>query len=102
MVPSGALRLGCGTLNHSRIYGDSCARDSLKRGFVWRHLNDYERTIFIEGFGRETGSTRVAAAQLSRGAFGEIVDSFLRLYALIDMVVTRKDDANAIFNEQRL
>src|SRR5215475_14137540 len=59
--------------------------------------------IFIEAFRVEWAfQVDIAAASFSPGASDEVVNTFLRLNTLIDMVVREEDDVDSVANEERL
>src|SRR5713226_1445484 len=92
----------CGPLDQPGINGIPGARNRLEVQVSAGDLDQHEREVGVKSLQRHAGLCQVAVAQLARRAFGEVVDPFLRLDALVDVIVTRKYDVHAVPGKQRL
>src|SRR5215213_7806343 len=87
----------------ARVYGLARAGDDLEVHLVAGDFEDHERHVLVErlrGQGRVV--VHVAVAQLAARARDEIVDAFLRLDALVEVLVAGEDYVDAVLQKDRL
>src|SRR5262249_52430339 len=89
-------------VNHAAVDRLTGSRSGLKEQIVAGDLHERERLILVEVRRRHRRWTNVAPAQLAARAVDEVRDASLRLDALIDVVVARVHDVDAVSHEQRL
>ena len=75
------------------------AGESLKIHFIARDFDQHECAIGVESLLRHSGFCQVAIPQLAGRTFGEVVDAFLRLDPLVDVVVAGKHRIHAVLDE---
>src|SRR5215467_12092142 len=89
-------------MDRSGIDGQPGPRNRLEEQISPGDLDQHEALILIEAGGLELGPHDVAAAQLAARALDEVVDPLLRVQALVEMLVPREDDGDAVPDEERL
>ena len=89
-------------VNRSLVNGLAGTRDHLEMKFVSRDLVQHEALVLVEAGGHLRRRLDVALAKLSACTGDEVEDSFLRLQAFVDMVVTGIDDVDAVLDKNRL
>src|SRR6185503_13680672 len=95
-------RLAVLAADRAGVDGRPRARDRLEEELVASHFDQHEGVVLVEIGGRQARGVRVAPPQLAARAGDEVGDALLRLDALVDVVVPREDDVDAVLDEQRL
>ena len=88
--------------DHARVHGAPVREIVWKEHLVAGDLHQHERLVLIEAGGGHRRRLQVALAQLPARALDEIGDALLRLDPLVDVLVAREHDADAVPHEQRL
>ena len=89
--------------DHARVDHFPGARDRVEVQLVAVDLRDQERLLVSNADRREAGAAiDVSLPQLAARSDDEVGDALLRLDPLVDVVVSREDDADAVLEEQRL
>ena len=70
--------------------------------FVDVDFDQHERLILVEGHRGHLRPYQISLAQLAARAGNEVGDAVLRFDALVQMVVAREHDVDAVLDQQRL
>src|SRR5687768_3648287 len=96
-------RLGLAdALDAASVERHSLVADRLKEELVADDLHEHERIFAIVAVEGQLRFPQVALPQLSRRANDEVGDAFLRLDALVEVLVSGDHDVDAMFDEHRL
>ena len=89
-------------MDHAGVDGAAGPRDHREEHVVVKHLNQHEALILVEVGRRVLVGAHVALSQLAGRARDEVVDTFLRLDSLVDVIVPGEHDVDVVSHEDRL